>query len=89
MAMQVDAIQKIQLYQRHQLLERILNDDEKTRRMMKERQTLQNQRKMANMHASMMRQAMSSAMDGMRMNKGLGSSSLHDILSRSRPATAF
>lgn len=50
---QVDSIQKTNLYQRQQLLGRIMNDYDRTRNMMKERQDLQEKRKMANMHASL------------------------------------
>ena len=55
----VDCIQKTALYNRQQLLERIMGDYDKTRELLKERQDLQSQRKMANMNASLQRQMMS------------------------------
>jgi len=55
----VDSIQKMSLYNRQQLLERIMNDYDRTRELLRERQSLQMQRKMANMNASMQRQMMS------------------------------
>ena len=55
----VDCIQKMSLFNRQELLERIMNDYDRTRNLLKERQDLQTQRKMANMNASMQRQMMS------------------------------
>ncbi len=69
----VDAIQKTSLYQRQQLLGRIMNDYDRTRNMLRERQDLQEQRKMANMHASLQRQAMAQAMDSLKFSKSIGS----------------
>jgi len=65
-----------------------------TRELMKERQDLQAQRKMANMNASLQRQMMSKAMEGMRFTKnvdslsGNGTVNINDLLCR-RPATAM
>ncbi|KIY92746.1 flagellar associated protein [Monoraphidium neglectum] len=51
----VDSIQKMQAYQRQLLLERIMEENEKTARMLEQRQAIQEQRKSANMNASMHR----------------------------------
>ncbi|KAF5839744.1 hypothetical protein DUNSADRAFT_18746 [Dunaliella salina] len=91
----VDCIQKMSLYNRQQLLERIMHDYDKTRELLKERQDLQTQRKMANMNASLQRQMMSKAMDSLRFTKNVGSLSsggsvnINDLLSRTRPSTAL
>mmetsp|Transcript_3797 Transcript_3797/g.6305 ORF Transcript_3797/g.6305 Transcript_3797/m.6305 type:complete len:532 (+) Transcript_3797:99-1694(+) len=58
----VDSIQKTGLYQRSMLLERIMGDYEKSRSLMRERLDLQDQRKEANMSASLQRQQMSDMM---------------------------
>jgi len=92
----VDCIQKMSLYNRQQLLERIMNDYDKTRELLRERQNLQMQRKMANMNASLQRQMMSKAMDSLRFTKNVdslstngGSVNINDLLSRTRPSTAL
>lgn len=86
----VDAIQKTGLYGRQQLLEKIMGEYERSRSLMRERQDLQNQRKMANMHASMQRHAMAQAMDSMRVSRGsMGGMTMHDLMARARPTTAM
>mmetsp|Transcript_36136 Transcript_36136/g.80419 ORF Transcript_36136/g.80419 Transcript_36136/m.80419 type:complete len:530 (-) Transcript_36136:827-2416(-) len=91
----VDMIQKTNLYQRQQLLEKIMNDYDKTRSLMKERQSLQEQRKMANMHASLQRHAMTQVMDQLRFGRvdklasSNGQVNINELLQRSRPATAM
>ena len=67
---------------------------EKTRGLMKERQDLQYQRKMANMHASLQRHSMAQAMDNLRFTKdvsklagGGGSVNINSLLQR--PHTAM
>ena len=54
--MQVDSLQKNSLYNRHQSLEKIKYEYDKTRSLMREREDLQMQRKMANMRAALQRQ---------------------------------
>lgn len=67
----VDSIQKMNLYHRQTLLEKIMGEYDRTRSMMRERQDLQEQRKMANMHASLQRQAMTQIMDSLRATKNV------------------
>lgn len=85
----VDSIQKTQLYQRQMLLGRIMGDYDKTRNLMRERQELQEQRKMSNMNASMQRAAIAKAMDTLRYSKNVGSMSVNELLNKTRPATAM
>ena len=54
---QVDSLQKNSLFTRQQNLEKIMYEYDKTRSLMKERQDLQLQRKMANVRAAMQRQS--------------------------------
>lgn len=87
----VDAIQKTGLYQRQQLLGKIMGEYEQTRHLMRERHKLQDQRKMANMQASLQRQALSAAMDQIRSTKDMskltsGQISVSDLTRR--PHTA-
>lgn len=93
---QVDSIQKTGLFHRQQLLEKIMGEYERTRSMMRDRHELQEQRKMANMHASLQRQAMSQVMDSLRFSKSVGKLAgsgggvnINELLARSRPATAL
>jgi hypothetical protein len=92
----VDSIQKTNLYHRQQLLEKIMQEYEKTRSMMRERQDLQEQRKMANMHASLQRHAMTQVMDSLRATKNVsmltgsgGGVNINELLAKTRPATAM
>lgn len=89
----VDEISKVNLYQRQSLLERIMDDYERTRYLMRERQDLQVQRKQANMSASLHRHQVAQAMDQLKFTKSLdklagpgGNVSINDLLRR--PATA-
>ena len=52
----MDSLQKNSLYNRHQSLEKIKYEYDKTRSLMREREDLQMQRKMANMRAALQRQ---------------------------------
>ena len=54
----VDCIQKSALYNRQQLLEKIMREYDHTHDLLEERQQLQEQRKQANINASMQRQMM-------------------------------
>ncbi|EFJ52201.1 hypothetical protein VOLCADRAFT_87118 [Volvox carteri f. nagariensis] len=89
----VDEISKVHLYQRQALLERIMDDYERTRRMMRDRQLLMRVRKDTNMAASMQRQQLSQAMEQLRYGRSLerlagGNGAVNmDTLAR-RPATA-
>ncbi|GFH30687.1 uncharacterized protein HaLaN_29581, partial [Haematococcus lacustris] len=67
----VDAMQKTSLYQRQELLAKILQEYEKTRSLMRDRTELQRQRKMTNMQSSMQRQAISQVMDALKSSKGM------------------
>ncbi len=89
----VDEIQKVQLYQRQSLLERIMDDYERTRSMMRERHALQTARKEANMTASLHRQQVAQAMEALKYAKSLdrlagpgGSVDINSLIRR--PATA-
>lgn len=89
----VDEISKVRLYQRQSLLERIMDDYERTRQMMRERQTLMRVRKDTNMAASMQRQQLSQAMEQLRNARSLerlagpnGTVSVDSLIRR--PATA-
>lgn len=91
----VDALQKTQLYHRHQNLEKIMGEYEKTRTIMRERNELQRRRKMANMQAAMQRQAIAQAMDQLKRTKDVnkltgtgGGINVNELLNKSRPATA-
>ncbi|GLI68915.1 hypothetical protein VaNZ11_013335 [Volvox africanus] len=67
----VDEISKVHLYQRQALLERIMDDYERTRQMMRERQLLMRVRKDTNMAASMQRQQLALAMEQLRNARSL------------------
>ncbi|KAG2495718.1 hypothetical protein HYH03_006318 [Edaphochlamys debaryana] len=82
----VDEIGKVHLYQRQSLLEKIMDDYERTRSMMRERQSLMHARKEANMAASMQRQQVAQAMEALKyksMDRGSMGASLEH-----RPSTA-
>uniref|UniRef100_A0A7S0UY20 Uncharacterized protein n=1 Tax=Polytomella parva TaxID=51329 RepID=A0A7S0UY20_9CHLO len=61
-----DELQKVNLFQRQTLLEKILDDYERTRMIMRERQEVQERRKMANMEASIQRQKLLESFEEMR-----------------------
>ncbi|KAG2442802.1 hypothetical protein HXX76_002881 [Chlamydomonas incerta] len=89
----VDEIQKVNLYQRQSLLERIMDDYMRTRSMMRERQSLMQARKEANMAASLQRQQVAAAMEQLKYAKSLdrlagpnGTVSVDSLVRR--PATA-
>ncbi|MEW5317729.1 MAG: hypothetical protein WDW38_009006 [Sanguina aurantia] len=91
----VDSIQKTNLYHRAQLLDKIMDEYERTRAMIQERSAVQEQRKMANMTASLHRHMIAQAMDQLKFTKSLdkltggsGTVSINDLLSR-RPMTAM
>lgn len=86
----VDAMNKMQLYQRQQLLEKIMDENDKTRELLSARQELQDQRKQANMQASLHRYMLNSLMDQLKLKSTDNLNPNMDIssmLSR-RPATA-
>eukprot|EP00798_Chlamydomonas_sp_ICE-L_P017638 gene17640-23981_t len=82
----VDSIKKTHLYQRQQLLDKIMDEYESARKMMMERVKLQEKRKMANMSASLNRQLVASAMDNIRSKDinmlASGQMSVNDLLRR-------
>lgn len=91
----VDALQKSNLYQRQQTLDKIMSEYDKTRTIMRERNDLQRRRKMANMQAAMQRQAMSQAMDQLKRTKNMnkltgpgGTVNVNELLNKCRPQTA-
>ncbi|MEW5303604.1 MAG: hypothetical protein WDW36_006280 [Sanguina aurantia] len=91
----VDSIQKTNLYHRAQLLDKIMEEYERTRAMIQERSAVQEQRKMANMTASLHRHMIAQAMDQLKCTKSLdkltggsGTVNINDLLSR-RPMTAM
>jgi hypothetical protein len=69
--MQVDSLQKNNLYMRQQNLERIMYEYEKTRTLLRERSELQMQRKMSNMRASIQRQSIQSVSPPMSCHSNL------------------
>ncbi|KAL6765170.1 hypothetical protein V8C86DRAFT_2462450 [Haematococcus lacustris] len=92
----VDAMQKTSLYQRQELLAKILQEYEKTRSLMRDRTELQRQRKMTNMQSSMQRQAISQVMDALKSSKGMrvlaqggGQININQLLGSVRPSTAY
>lgn len=62
----VDAILKTQAYHRQLLLEKIMDENAKTERLLEQRRAIQEQRKGANMAASMRRRKVAAAMESMR-----------------------
>ncbi|KAI8468905.1 MAG: hypothetical protein J3K34DRAFT_425560 [Monoraphidium minutum] len=62
----VDSIQKMQAYQRQLLLEKIMDENDKTARMLEQRRAIQEQRNAANMNASMHRNKVATLMESMR-----------------------
>ncbi len=63
-------MKKMQMWQRQSLLERIQAENERATSMMGQRAALQQQRKEANMQASMQRQALNQMIDSMRCAVG-------------------
>lgn len=91
----VDAMNKMQMYQRQVLLEKIMDENEKTRSLLMARSELQDERKAANMQASLHRQMLNQIMDNMKLTKSVdnlapgGSVDMGSIMgSVRRPATA-
>ncbi|KAF8064553.1 AVT1D [Scenedesmus sp. PABB004] len=62
----VDSIQKMQAYQRQLLLEKIMDENDKTAALLEQRQAIQAQRKAANMAASLHRNKVNQMMESMR-----------------------
>ncbi|WIA18967.1 hypothetical protein OEZ85_003636 [Tetradesmus obliquus] len=62
----VDSIQKMQAYQRQLLLEKIMDENEKTAQLLAQRQFIQEQRKAANMSASLHRNKVNQLMESMK-----------------------
>lgn len=56
----------VQAYQRQLLLEKIMTENDKTAQLLSQRQTIQEQRKAANMAASMHRNKVNQLMDSMK-----------------------
>lgn len=94
----VDALQKTDLYERQQKLEKIMDDYELAREIMREKTDLQARRKAANMQASMQRQTVALVMDELKSTKdvskltgGGGGVSINELINRKqagRPSTA-
>lgn len=62
----VDSIQKMQAYQRQLLLEKIMDENDKTAQLLAQRRFIQEQRKAANMTASLHRNKVNQLMDSMK-----------------------
>ncbi|GMH33874.1 hypothetical protein BSKO_01708 [Bryopsis sp. KO-2023] len=78
----VDAMRKMQTYQRQQLFETIMSENQRVGALLHQREDLQHKRKMANMHASMQRQAMNELMDKLKTSKNFDGSLTLDQLTR-------
>lgn len=92
----VDALQKHSLYRRQQKLGEIMEDYEKARTIMRERNDLQSRRKAANMAASLQRQSIAMVMDELKSTKDVsklagpsGTVSVESLMAKKgRPLTA-
>ena len=61
-----ERMRKIQTYQRHMLFLKIMEDRNKIRKQLEEREALQSQRRMANMQASIEREKLNVLMEDMK-----------------------
>ncbi len=62
---------RAQAYQRQLLLEKIMDENEKTAQLLKQRQAIQEQRKAANMRASLHRNKVNQLMESMKNIKNI------------------
>lgn len=82
----VESMRKMQAYQRQQLFEKIMAENRRIGILLHQREDLQNKRKMANMQASMQRQAMNQLMEKLRTAPNIDMTSI-GLETLSRPQT--
>lgn len=67
-----DRMKKIQIYRRQKLLQKIVDDREKIGKHLEEKEELQNQRRMANMQASLERERLNAMLEEMKKKHSKG-----------------
>lgn len=79
----VNSMRKMQAYQKHQLFEKIMEENERTGMLLHQRCELQHKRKMANMQASIQRQLMNQLTEKLKNSANIDTESISlDKLSR-------